>query len=261
MNANITGKVTLTIGLALLLAGCSTTPSDRAIEIPLTQPSYSYSTADTFETSGKNAIRTDRPTFYAGPMDPEPVLDGYKNEAVSEPLKLSRKNKNNMSADIYVGYWGKNIYLYAEITDNKLLAAGDNEPVTAGDSIELFFSTNPAADPDRKELAAKDFHMSFSLSPALKSWHNNFDKPVRELKHVFRKTNTGCAIELLIPDMNYEIGCMCGLRDKQVNFDIAINDKDWIGQKIQQVRWQGDANFASDPSQWGYLIFSSDKIK
>ncbi|MCE5301244.1 MAG: hypothetical protein LLG37_10300 [Spirochaetia bacterium] len=188
---------------------------------------------------------------------PGAVIDGeMKEKPKTAPLIISATAKSAVSGTIYMGYDSNNIWLYADIKDKTPeTGSGKEKNILASDCLEFTLTTDPNADTVRTKFAAFDFHFAIKASGDAQTWNYTTAAPLANPVLFYTKKDGGYTLEAFIPWYNFNLGCFCRIKNKPVGFDCAINDS----ATKTQVRWFGGKDFATNPSQWGQALFSTEQ--
>ncbi len=188
------------------------------------------------------------------------VIDGvFKEKIKTDPVIIGDKTKN-VSGKIYVGYDSASVYLFADISDK---TPGMNfkkgADIWDGDALELTLCTNPEADPSRTAYDNYDFQIGIKASKDTETWNFTTKSPLINPVVFYNEKKGGYTIEALIPWSNFNTGCFCRIKNKVISFDMAIDNADDAKGRTSQLRWTGSEDYYKNPSQWGQVIFSTEK--
>lgn len=188
------------------------------------------------------------------------VIDGYLDKSVkTSPLIIRPSAKNGPSGRIYMGYDSDSVYIYAEIDDpSGVPNVYKGAQIAGGSSLAFTICTDPTADPGRNSFGNYDFYFVIKASQEIESWNFTKKKPLENPILFFRKKKAGYAVEALIPWYNFNTGCFCHIKNRAISFDAAINSMGPGGRMTASI-YRGGADFTSNPSEWGSVIFSTKK--
>ncbi|MCS7240350.1 MAG: hypothetical protein NZ651_03785 [Candidatus Bipolaricaulota bacterium] len=221
------------------------------------------------------------------------VIDGALNEWItSDPIVVKDIKQAiiaaylwggslDCSVTVYVMWDEENLYIAAEIFDDVPFTARAGFRPDEADSLGIYLSTNPQANPARKNYEATDFRILLMIDGY--DFNNAIDRdmiadpkgietagmygdeqvlPGYEAAAV--PTKRGCTFEAKIPFKalaNEQIPVLVPQDGLKVGFDVEINDIDMpcpgIGAKT--LAWTGTEAIRQNPSEWGTLVFKVKK--
>lgn len=222
----------------------------------------------------------------------EPVtVDGSLEEwNKSAPVTISKASQltlggylwggsYDLSATIYLMWDADNLYIGAEIQDDVPFTARPGFKPDEADSIGIYLSTNPAADPGREAYEPTDFRILLMTDGydfytaidrdmlqdpmGIETGGMYGDEQVIEgYEAAVVETRRGCVFEAkipwsalaseLIPKFTPEPGV-------KVGFDLEINDIDMPcpGVESKSMAWTGSSAIRTSPAEWGVLVFQA----
>ncbi|MBS5573392.1 MAG: hypothetical protein KHX34_08435 [Clostridiales bacterium] len=234
------------------------------------------------ESPSVTAFRVASPVVIDGVIDDQwnvtsPVVIDSEEQIVRDPHMWQGPMDASLKA--YLAWDEDNLYIAAEVAEDSPFGAIDMLPMDGKDNFELYLSTNPKDDPERKTYSATDFRVFFALDGEY--WDTAIDRSMVADHQRFVskgmdggenvldgfecaavKNASGFIYEAKIPwecFSNQNIARYTPQAGDTVKFDFLITD---IGypcpgtQYIPQLAWTGDANINTDPSLWGNLVFS-----
>ena len=188
---------------------------------------------------------------YASRFDHDPgfVIDGELDETNwGSPIDID----GNKISIVY-------IYVSGEVQDASPLSnnkSGDD--VWNGDGVELAFSTNPEANPRRKQLLLTDQHICIKLGEKPMVWDWQTHDGVADTEIAYKKTTTGYQFEAQIPFAHFKRGEL----KSNINYHLEVAINDGNGQnRTKQLKWNssGIEGFHKNPSFWGNITYTTDK--
>jgi len=263
-------RLALIIASALLLVSCAankgiTVKDDRGTFIvPLTEPSYSYtlegnnsanqSGAVTVQSGSCNAFRTPeegKNSVTASPVS-DIIIDGMKSETfATEPVTITGGAGNSV---IHLGTGSGGLYIFAEVSDKTPgININDGKKIKNGDAIEIFFSNNGGADPKRTNMDANDYWIILKASENPDGYNYRLDAPLDRAQYFYKKTNTGYVLEALIPWHNFQVGCLCSIKNRLLGFEAAVIDAKNNSLPVKIYPWSKKDDYRVNPSRWGYI--------
>ncbi|MBN2754857.1 MAG: hypothetical protein JXR81_08365 [Candidatus Goldbacteria bacterium] len=256
-------RIALIIASAIMLVSCAankgiTVRDDRGnFTVPLTKPSYSYTVSGsdkvyTQSSCGDKSIAPDnKPVVYASPVQ-DIIIDGIKNEIFStEPVTITGKNGNFV---IYFGTGNGGLYVFADIAD-KTPGMNNNtgKNIKNGDALEIIFST-ALPEPNRTILGVHDHRVAIKASENPEGYSYTLDAPLDRGKYFYKKNKSGYTLEAVIPWHNFKVGCLCGIKNRNLSFDIAVIDADKNSLPVKIYPWSKKDDYRVNPSRWGYVF-------
>lgn len=236
------------------------------------------------------AAAAERPVAVAWKAETPPTIDGDLSEwNTSSPLILKDeaqlirhghawKGPNDLSAEIYVMWDEENLYIAADIIEDTVFGAIAMLPIDGNDNIALYFSTDPAADPERTEYAATDWRVIMVMDNLY--WDTGIDRSMVKDKKMFwsqgmdggesvlkgyqaaaKETALGFTFEAKIPWNNFtnsSIPLYTPTVGDRISFNVVVTDIDYPcpgTEYVPQIAWTGDGSLMHDPSVWGILGF------
>jgi len=220
----------------LLFSSGIITAKEEKINIPLPNPTikilYTIPGAD---------YKSNQELFEIKPT-PELYIDGILNEQIKTHPLIIRDKKSSIIAKIYFSYNNNGIYLLAEVNDKSPeLNNNTKEKINNGDSIELFFGFG------------RVYHIGIKATQKKELWNWTLQSNIDRDNTIIKKTKNGYIIESQIPWHNFMMGCLCSLRNKELNFNVIINNRTG-DNKIIKYKWC-DKDVDDKLEKCGYVIF------
>ncbi|MBP7792708.1 MAG: hypothetical protein KA120_06575 [Candidatus Goldbacteria bacterium] len=214
----------------LLFAFINVFAEDKKVNVPLPDPSFKV-----LYTIPGSDFQENRKIFEINPT-PEIKIDGVLNEQIkTHPLII--RNGKSITAKIYFSYNNNGLYLFADVSDaSPALNKNTKEKINMGDSIELLINFGTF------------YHIGIKASEKKELWNWTLKAPVDRENTVYKKTKNGYVIESQIPWHNFMMGCLCSLRNKNLDFNIIINDKTY-NNNLVKYKW------CNDDGGCGYVVF------
>lgn len=173
-------------------------------------------------------------------------IDGIFDEQVKTHPLIIRDGKSSIIARIYFSYNNNGIYLFAHVIDKSpSLNKNTKEKINNGDSIELLFEFE------------RVYHIGIKTTEKKELWNWTLRSNIDRDNTYFKRTKNGYIIEAQIPWHNFMMGCLCSLRNKELNFNVIINNRTW-NNKIIKYKWcNGDEDEDEDkePRGCGHVVF------
>jgi beta-mannanase len=185
---------------------------------------------------------------------PDAVIDGKLDEKVNgDPVIIG-------GSRIYTGYDSQNFYFFADVVSGNSGAINTKKEadMNGGDCVEFALSMDPSADPARRSFGRDDFLIGIKAGDDIGTWNWTLKAPLENPVIFYKKKNNGYILEGHIPLYNFQIGCMCKMKNKPAGFDAAIDFSGRDGKFEKQTIWSGNNTFDKNPSQWGKIIFSTN---
>lgn len=184
----------------------------------------------------------------------------------------------DISVEAYLMWDENNLYLAATILDDTPFMYREGFPPDMADSLVLFLSTDPNADPGRTEYTATDFRLTMVLDDyyfntgidremiadkmGFESMGEDGDEQVLDgYECAVQEIEGGYTFESVIPLSNFagenipvltpEAGMTLG-----VEFGMFDLDFPCPGVATVRIEWCADADADTNPSLWGTLTFS-----
>lgn len=184
----------------------------------------------------------------------------------------------DLSMEIYLMWDENNLYLGAKIMDDTPFMYREGFPPDMADSLVLFLSTDPDADPDRAEYTANDFRLTMIIddyyfntgidrdmiaeNKGFETVGDDGDEQVLSgYECAVQKIEGGYTFECVIPLSNFsnenipvlvpEVGMTLGLEFGMFDLDFPCP-----GVATVRMEWCGDADADTNPSLWGTLTFA-----
>ena len=177
------------------------------------------------------------------------------------------------SVEAYMMWDEQNLYLAAKIMDDTPFMYREGFPPDMADSLVLFLSTDPAADPARTAYAANDFRLTMIIDDyyyntgidremvadqkGFESAGADGDAQVLEgYEACIQEIEGGYTFECVIPWSNFandQIAVLAPQAGMTLGVDFGMFDLDFPCPGVATVRmqWAGTDTVDVDPSQWG----------
>jgi len=179
--------------------------------------------------------------------------------------------------DVYVMWDADNLYLAAKVLDDTPYMYREGFPPDMADSLVIFFSTDPEADPERDAYLASDFRLTQVIDDYY--FVNGIDREMIDDPLGFETVgDDGCDVvlddfecalveieggyiyESIIPLSNFtndQIPLLVPAVGVMIGFEIAMFDLDFPCPGVATVRMEacGSEDADTNPSLWGTLTF------
>lgn len=176
--------------------------------------------------------------------NPELKINGIFDEQIKTHPLMIKDEKNSIIARIYFSYNNNGIYLFADALDKSpSLNIYSKEKINNGDSIELFF-----------KFIDKIYHIGIKASKTKELWNWTLRSNIDRDNTIYKQTKNGYIIETQIPWHNFMMGCLCSLRNKELNFNVIINNKTQKNSLIK-YKWCNIDFESSGTKSCGTVIF------
>ena len=199
----------------------------------------------------KGTLNKQHVALFAENLDVE--IDGQISESIwSESLHIEEHKITVIGSPDY-------IYVSGEIHDDTpLLNNKVGDEVWNGDGVELAFSTNPQANPKRKQFLLTDQHICIILGDKPEVWDYQGNATIADSEIAYKKTDFGYTFEAKIPFSHFEMGELKPLVNYHAEF--AINDGNG-DKRTRQTKWNsaGIEGFHKNPSLWGNIIYTPNE--
>ena len=199
------------------------------------------------------------------------------------------------SVDVYAMWDEENLYLGATIKDDTPFVYREGFPLDELDSIILFLSTNPDADPARTAYEATDWRLVMSAEDYYGDWFLFVDRDrvadpqgyetmgeygdelasdtFENFEAAFQRVDGGATYEIRIPLSNLandQIAQLAPQAGMTLGFDFSILDVDLPCPGIHSLRMQASSNQTgrdrkpemhdvdNNPSLWGTLTLVAE---
>lgn len=188
----------------------------------------------------------------------------------------------DLSLKVYTAWDEDYLYIGAEINDSTPFMYREGFPPDMADTLVLFFSTNPEADPARTEYEATDFRLAIVIDD-YDDFYTGIDREMlddtkgidtfgEDGDEVFEdvieggmiaktETETGCFVEIALPWSVFssdEIAQFLPTAGTTIGFEVGMYDLDFPcpGVATARMQWTSDSmDCDTNPSLWGTLTF------
>ena len=232
---------------------------------------------------GATAHRLLAPVVLDGALDEwntdDPIVIRDAEQVVRDPEMW--QGVEDLSATVYVAWDEENLYLAVDLWEDTPFGALEMLPLDREDNVQLYLSTDPTADPERKAYGTNDFKVFFVLDRQY--WDTAIDRSMVESSLRQRFVSKGmqggenvldgyeCAAEYTTTGYIWEakIPWACFSNKKipayepqigdTINFDILLTDIAYAcpgTEYIPQMAWTGTLEINENPSLWGRLTFA-----
>ena len=154
-----------------------------------------------------------------------------------------------------VAYTRDELYFAFDVIDDTPRQNGqEGSNLWNGDAIEIAFSTNPNANPNRKFLLLSDQHLGINCGEHPYVWNWKTNEMMKDVRLNFSSTAQGYRVELAIPTSSFR-GFNINPQES-LDIEVAIDEGN-EKMRNKQVRWNSKAQdgFHLNPSLWGSLSF------
>ncbi len=240
---------------------------------------------------GLVGVGQERPEAIAWQVTTPITIDGSLEEwNKSSPVIISKTSQvvlggylwggsYDLSGVIYIMWDAENLYIGAEIQDDVPFTARPGFKPDEADSIGIYLSTNPTADPSRKVYEPTDFRILLMTDGydfytaidrdmvkdpmGIETGGMYGDEQVIEgYEAAVVGTKRGCVFEAKIPFAalaSERIPKFIPNSGLKVGFDLELNDIDMPcpGVESKSMVWLGSAAIRTSPAEWGILIFQT----
>ena len=187
-------------------------------------------------------------------------------------------DENDCAFDVYVMWDEENLYVAANVADDTPFMYREGFPPDMADSLVLFFSVDPEADPARTAYTATDFRLTQIIDDY--DFCNGIDREMIEDNAGFEtvgddgcdqvlegfecaltETDNGYVYESKIPLANFandNIPRLVPADGVTIGFEVGMFDLDFPCPGVATVRMQasGSDEVDTNPSLWGTLTFA-----
>jgi len=243
------------------------TPLPTATPLPPTVPPTNTPPPPT--NTPAPLIRT-ASSIVANYLEKEPKIDGNLSEwklpsyAVKHVVYGKDKwdNAADLSAKVMVAWDEANLYIGVAVTDEDYVQNESGINLYKGDSLEILFDTNLAADFYVKELSPDDFQLGISpgspepnTNPNAYLWFpTSLDGVPSGVRIAADRQDDGYTVEVAIPWDVFEITPQAG---KHYGFAFSVSDNDKTGDSVQQTMISNVPDRRlTNPTTWGDLQLS-----
>jgi hypothetical protein len=182
------------------------------------------------------------------------------------------------SAEIYLMWDEENLYLAAKVMDDTPFMYREGFPPDLADSLVLFLSTNPDADPNRTEYEATDFRLTMVIddyyfntgidrdmiadNKGYDTKGSDGDQQVLDgYECIDKEIEGGYIFESKIPLSNFanaQLPVLVPQAGMTVGLELSMFDLDFPcpGVATARIGWSANADIDTNPSQWGSVTFA-----
>ncbi|MFH1369204.1 MAG: sugar-binding protein [Elusimicrobiota bacterium] len=187
------------------------------------------------------------------------VVMNDKKQVTLNSENISWSGEKDLNGNAVLAWDEKNLYLLAEILDDKTcINSYSGDSIWNGDSLEIAFGLDPAADPARKVFSSSDFQLAFLINSFfpknLQTWSWQLKSSAADVTYVVNenKKGDGYILEASVPWRAFKE--FSPSENMLLPFNMALNDADKKGGNRQvQMVWAGNSRFYTDPSMWGWI--------
>lgn len=200
-----------------------------------------------------------------------------EEQVVRDPGQWKEKGAADLSLDVYVMWDEENLYLGAKVLDDTPFMYREGFPPDMADSLVLFLSTDPNADPARTAYAATDWRVTMVIDDYY--FNTGIDRDMIEDNKGFdtvgedgdlqvldgyeaciAEIDGGYTLEIKIPLSNLSnenIPALVPAAGMTVSVDFGMFDLDFPCPGVATVRmqWAATDEVDTNPSLWGTLTF------
>ena len=233
---------------------------------------YSGQSAEGFKAAGEVTIDGDLGEWNTS----SPVTANTMEQVVRDPGQWT--DETDCSFEVYVMWSEENLYLAAKVLDDTPFMYREGFPPDMADSLVVFFSTDPNADPERTEYTANDFRYTQIIddydfcngidrdmiadNAGFETVGEDGDMQVLEgFECAVAEIEGGYIFECVIPWSNFANENLAQLVPEAgmtIGFEIGMFDLDFPCPGVATVRMQSGGSEEADtnPSLWGTLTFA-----
>ena len=204
-----------------------------------------------------------------------PVSANTMEQVVRDPGQWT--DQSDCSFEVYAMWSEENLYLACKVMDDTPFMYREGFPPDMADSLVLFFSTDPSADPERTQYAASDFRFTQIIDDY--DFCNGIDRDMIEDNAGFetvgedgdeqvlegfecaaKEIEGGYVFECVIPWSNFSnenLQPLVPAAGMAIGFEAGMFDLDFPCPGVATVRMQasGSEEVDTNPSLWGTLTF------
>lgn len=187
-------------------------------------------------------------------------------------------DESDLSVQAYLMWDEENLYLGATILDDTPFMYREGFPPDMADSLVLFLSTDPEADPERAEYTANDFRLTMVIDDYY--YNTGIDRDMIADNQGFESagmdgdmqvlTGYECAVEEIeggytfesvIPLANFSndnIPALVPEAGMTLGLDFGMFDLDFPcpGVATVRIQWNANADADTNPSLWGTVTLA-----
>lgn len=234
------------------LASCLTVNAKQTVELPAKIKA---------ELEGQSVkVEKEALAYFYYSEDKVPVIDGNFSEwsglegvHTRQQVYGGRFNPKNADGFFVARTDGKNLYVYADVTDNDARVNEYEIPQAwRGDGVEFFFGTDTSKHTSFKESDVRVRIVPRSTSDIFNVAIGLNDAPVNssDIKAAVVFNSNGYKVEVKIP-LNL-LGTESLKLKQKVRVDFQVNDADGGKERTGLLHWNSpNDNTYADPSSWG----------
>jgi Carbohydrate family 9 binding domain-like len=186
---------------------------------------------------------------------------GYGVAACTYGCNL-RSSDSDLSGTVYLGYDSTNLYLAAQVRDDKYVQVTSGRNMYKGDDVEIQFDANLTSDFTSTSLSSDDYQIGLSagnfgtISPNAYRWYPRaLEGSLTTVVVKAKQVADGYTLEAKIPWTVF--GVMPKQGDKY-GFVVSLSDDDQPGTSVQQSMVSSVATRKLlNPTTWGTLLLTS----
>ena len=185
-----------------------------------------------------------------------------------------------LSGTFYLMWDAGYLYVGAEILDDSPFMYREGFPPDQADSVAIFLSTDPHADPERTEYASSDFWILLIVDGYAHNTGINrdmvadpkgittvgmygYEQVLEGYEAMSVETEDGCIFEAKIPWAalaSEEIPVLEPTTEMMLSFNASIVDIDMPcpGISSTMLAWTGSESVLTSPFEWGILRFEAE---
>lgn len=255
----VRGGLVLAVILVLMLGLCTSASA------------YSGQQIEAAKAPGEVAIDGDLSEWDTS----SPMTANTMEQVVRDPGQWT--DAGDCSFEVYAMWSDENLYLAAKVLDDTPFMYREGFPPDMADSLVVFFSTDPGADPERAEYAKCDFRFTQIIDDY--DFCNGIDRDMiadnagfetvgedgdeqvlAGFECAVQELEGGYTFECVIPWSNFSNENLPALKPEagtSIGFEIGMFDLDFPCPGVATVRMQasGSEEVDANPSLWGTLTF------
>jgi hypothetical protein len=214
-----------------------------------------------------SGARQGGPVVAAARLTTPPTIDGNVAEWTTPSYLIDRctfgcgswSGIDDAYAIYYLGWDAEALYVAVKTSDDRHVQSSTGSRLYRGDSVEIQFDANLAADFRQTSLSGDDFQIGFSpgdfasRTPEVYRWHpTGIAGPSSQMLVRAQETDDGYMLEARVPWSQLGVSPATGV---MYGFAISISDNDAAGTAQQQsLVSNAPARELFDPTTWGTMI-------